>query len=73
VVLKTVKPGQDLRFDLPSAGLHTIRAMQEAGLTCLGLEAHRSLFFDREKALALADEAGIAVVGVTAGMLGMGG
>ncbi len=64
VVVKVFKPRQDPRFDLPSAGLETIVSLKQAGASVLALEAGRSLFFDREKALSLADEAGIVVVGV---------
>jgi DUF1009 family protein len=65
VVVKVCKPDQDQRVDLPSVGTETIRTMAEAGATCLGVEAGKSLFFDREAALEQADKAGICVVGVT--------
>ncbi len=64
VVVKVFKPSQDPRFDLPSVGLKTIESMIEAKARVLALEAGRSLFFDREKALSLADKVGIVVVGV---------
>ncbi len=67
VVIKVFKPHQDPRFDLPSAGLQTIITMKKAGARVLALEAGRSLFFEREKALSLAEEAGIVVVGVPYG------
>ncbi len=67
VVIKVFKPHQDPRFDLPSAGLQTILTMKRAGASVLALEAGRSLFFEREKALSLANEAGIVVVGVPYG------
>jgi len=37
--------------------------MVAAGATCLCVEAGRTLVFDRERMLAAADAAGIAVVG----------
>ncbi len=64
VVVKICKPGQDTRFDLPATGLGTIETMIEAGASCLALEAGRSLLFDREKALELADRHKIAVIGL---------
>ena len=64
VVVKVFKPKQDFRFDLPSAGPQTIETMIEASARVLVLEAGRSLFFERERALALADEAGMVVIGV---------
>lgn len=64
VVVKRFKPQQDARFDLPAVGPGTIRAMSESGAAVLALEAGKALFFDREEAIAAADEAGIAVVGI---------
>ena len=61
-VIKVAKPGQDLRFDLPSVGLTTIQTMALSGCSSLVLEAGRTLTFDREAMLALADKKGIAVL-----------
>ncbi|MEW5774010.1 MAG: UDP-2,3-diacylglucosamine diphosphatase LpxI [Thermodesulfobacteriota bacterium] len=73
VLVKIVKPNQDIRFDLPSVGLGTIEALAAAGVSCLGVEAGKSLFFDREAALDLAQTAGLAVVGLTPAVLGLPG
>ncbi len=64
VVVKVAKPNQDMRFDVPSAGLATIETMIDAGANCLALEAGKSLFFDREVAVALADQHKISIIGV---------
>ena len=64
VVIKICKPGQDTRFDLPATGVQTIETMRSAGASCLALDAGRSLLFDREKTLGLADSCGISVVGM---------
>ena len=64
VVIKVFKPGQQEQVDLPSLGLDTIMAMAEGGATCLGVEAGKSLFFDREKAISLAEKSGIAIIGI---------
>jgi DUF1009 family protein len=61
-VVKVAKPNQDLRFDVPVIGLHTIATMRAAGATCLALEAGRTLIFDLEAVRAEADSAGIAVI-----------
>lgn len=63
-IIKTFKPGQDNRIDLPALGLGTIETMVRAGAACLAYEAGASLFFDLEKALKLADKHKIAVVGI---------
>jgi DUF1009 family protein len=62
-VVKVAKPNQDMRFDVPVVGVATIEAMRAAGATCLCVEAGRTLLFDLAAMVALADEAGIAVVG----------
>jgi len=61
-VIKVAKPNQDLRFDVPVAGVPTIATMRRAGATCLCIEAGRTLLFDREAMIAAADAAGIAVI-----------
>ena len=61
-MVKVAKPNQDMRFDVPVVGLHTIETMQRAGASCLALDAGRCLMLDREKMVAQADAAGIAIV-----------
>ncbi|MGC2618318.1 MAG: UDP-2,3-diacylglucosamine diphosphatase LpxI [Acidobacteriaceae bacterium] len=61
-IVKVAKPKQDLRFDVPVIGIRTIETMRHAGATCLALEAHRTLIFDRETVLSQANAAGIAVI-----------
>lgn len=64
VVIKIFKPIQDHRLDLPTIGARTISTMIQAKATCLGVEAGRSLFVDLEQSIALADQAGISIVGL---------
>ena len=61
IVVKVSKPGQDMRFDVPVVGLPTIEQMKSARATALALDAGRTLLFDREKLMAQADGAGIAI------------
>lgn len=61
-VVKVAKPKQDMRFDVPVAGLPTIQTMIAAGGTCLCVEAGRTLLFDREAMVRAADEAGIVIL-----------
>ncbi|MFH1915294.1 MAG: UDP-2,3-diacylglucosamine diphosphatase LpxI [Pseudomonadota bacterium] len=70
VVVKIFKPGQQEQVDLPSLGLDTVQIMTEGKATCLGIEAGKSLFFDRDAAVALADKAGIAIVGLSSDQFG---
>jgi len=63
-VVKVAKPGQSARFDLPTIGLATIRAMTP-GCT-LAVEAEATVVLQREALLRAADAEGIAVVGISA-------
>jgi hypothetical protein len=67
VVIKTFKPGQEDNVDQPAVGLETIRTMLKAEAACLAVEAGRSLFFDRQQALEIANEARICIVGYSTG------
>lgn len=64
-VVKLAKPNQDMRFDVPVVGVPTIEVMQQAGATCLCITAGKTLMFDREEMLRLADKLRIAVVAVS--------
>lgn len=69
VVVKTAKPGQDSRFDVPAIGLTTLKSMLESKCTVLAIEAHRTLFAEREKVLELAEREGIVILAVEQGSL----
>lgn len=60
-VVKVSKPSQDMRFDVPVAGLNTIAVMRRSHATALAIDAGRTLLIDRERLLAEADDAGIAI------------
>lgn len=62
-VVKVAKPDQDMRFDVPVVGVPTIKAMIDAGATCLSITAGKTLIFDRKEMLALADTNKICIVG----------
>jgi len=62
-VVKVAKPDQDMRFDVPVIGVPTIENMIESGSTCISVTAGKTLIFDREEMLKLADRHKIAVIG----------
>ncbi|MBQ7543823.1 MAG: UDP-2,3-diacylglucosamine diphosphatase LpxI [Synergistaceae bacterium] len=64
VVVKMMRTDQDMRYDLPTVGTRTIEAMREAGLSCLAVEAGKTLILEPEKFFALADKYKIAVWGI---------
>ena len=61
-IVKVAKPNQDMRFDVPVVGVPTIETMIRAGATCLSLTAGKTLIFDKEKMLNLANDNKICVV-----------
>jgi len=64
VLVKSAKPGQDLRVDLPTIGPATISAAAKAGLAGVGIEAGRVLVAERRETERLARAHGIALWGV---------
>lgn len=66
VLVKAPKPGQDRRFDLPSAGTRTVEAAAAAGLAGIALEARGVITADLSAMVRAADAAGLFVVGILA-------
>jgi UDP-2,3-diacylglucosamine hydrolase len=62
-IVKVAKPNQDMRFDVPVAGLTTIDVMRSAGATALSVDAGRTLVIDGARVYGAADAAGITIVG----------
>jgi hypothetical protein len=63
-VIKSSKPRQDMRFDVPVIGVATIENMKVAGATALIVDAHRTLMLDAKHLIELADQEEIAVLGM---------
>ncbi len=61
IVVKSAKPNQDLRFDVPVIGMNTIKTMLEVKSKVLAIEAHRSLFLEKDECVALAEKNGISI------------
>lgn len=61
-VVKVAKPNQDMRFDVPVVGVPTVEGMIAAGATCLCITADKTLMFDHQQMLDLADKHRIAIV-----------
>jgi DUF1009 family protein len=62
VVVKVARPAQDMRFDVPVIGSATIQAMKDAGATAISITADKTLLFDKEELIDLADKARISIV-----------
>jgi UDP-2,3-diacylglucosamine hydrolase len=63
-VVKIAKTDQDMRFDVPVVGLPTIETMIAARATCISLTAGKTLMFDREEMISLANKNKIAITAV---------
>ncbi len=61
--VKSVKPTQDFRFDVPVFGQRTLETMREAGLTAAALEAGKVIMLDRPAVIAQARAWGIHLCG----------
>jgi DUF1009 family protein len=66
VLVKSPKPSQDRRFDLPSVGVRTIEAAEAASLAGIAVEARGAVTADLSEMVRQADAAGLFVVGVPA-------
>lgn len=60
-LIKTSKPKQDMRFDVPCVGPDTIQDLADNGGGCLVIEAGKTIVIEKEKTLALANKLGIVV------------
>ena len=63
VLVKTRKPIQEERIDLPTIGKNTIELIANSGFSGVALEAEHSLIVDRSEVVRLADSLGVFVVG----------
>jgi DUF1009 family protein len=63
VLAKCAKPQQDLRVDMPTIGVETVRRVAAAGLAGIVVEAGRVMIVDRAGVIALADREGLFVIG----------
>ncbi len=61
-VVKVAKPQQDMRFDVPTIGLGTLRVMLDSGATCLAVEAGKTIILDEPEFIAQANEHRVCVV-----------
>lgn len=65
VLVKMPKPGQELRVDMPTIGVETVRRAADAGLAGIAVAEGRVLIADKAATIAAADAAGLFLVGIT--------
>lgn len=64
IIIKVSKPNQDMRFDVPVIGLNTIKNLVRIRAAGLAIEAEKTLFIDRQRAIKLSDKQGLFIVAV---------
>ena len=64
IVVKMIKPSQDIRVDIPAVGIETINLLVDAKASVLAIEAGKTFFINRDEAVAKADENGISIVAI---------
>jgi DUF1009 family protein len=67
-VVKVSKPGQDMRFDVPTFGLGTLQSMVAAGGRVLAVEAEKTILLDKAEVLDFADRNGLCIVAIRDGI-----
>ncbi len=64
VLIKSARDDHDMRFDVPTVGVRTVQKLYDAGGRCLAVRRGKVILAERVAMLKLADELGVAVVGV---------
>lgn len=64
VLVKTMKPDQDERLDIPTIGEETIKNVAKKGLNGIAIEAARVIVVDIEKVVKLANKLGVFLIGI---------
>ena len=64
IMVKVLKPGQDMRVDLPAMGLQTIEQLKKYGIGGMAVEAGGILLIERDSVIQMADMEGIFIIGI---------
>lgn len=65
VVVKVAKPNQDMRFDVPTVGLRTLRHLAAVKAEALAFEAGKTIFIDQADFIDRANKENIVLMGMT--------
>ena len=63
-VVKTAKPQQDMRFDVPTIGIGTLETMIEAGAQVLAVEARRTIILGEPEVIEFANRNKLIIVSI---------
>ncbi|MHB8969896.1 MAG: LpxI family protein [Pirellulaceae bacterium] len=68
-VVKVAKPQQDMRFDVPTIGLGTLRSLVDAGGQVLAIEAGRTIVVDEAEVIRFAKQHRLTLIAVDSGQV----
>lgn len=63
VIIKVSKPDQDMRFDVPTVGLHTLQVMKDVRARVLALEANKCIILQKATLIEEANKSKITIIG----------
>ena len=64
ILIKIPKKNQDLRIDLPTIGLKTVKKSIKIGLRGIAIKANQSIFFNKDESIELANKHKIFICGI---------
>ena len=56
ILIKLPKKKQDLRMDLPTVGLNTLKDCKKYKLKCIVLKSKKNIFLDKDKCINFANK-----------------
>jgi len=69
-VVKVAKPQQDMRFDVPTIGMETMKTLVEAGAAVLAIEAEKTIVVDQQQVIEFGKRHKLTIVAVKNGQFG---
>lgn len=63
IIVKMSRPQQDMRVDIPTIGLNTLKIAYENNVKGIVAEAHKMMFLNQEECVKFANEKGMFIVG----------
>jgi DUF1009 family protein len=64
ILMKTLKPIQDVRVDLPTIGINTLKLIKEIGLSGIVLQSNKAFLVDKDKVLDFANNEKLFIHGI---------
>ncbi len=61
-VIKSSRPHQDMRFDVPVTGMQTLKVLGECHVSAMAISAEKTLILEREEFIQKANKLGITIV-----------